>query len=58
MAANEHKNLKDDNAEILVIATDIESEIAELSDLDEQLLFLNELGLRFGMDIKELMNVE
>ena len=35
-----------ENAELLIIATAIEAEIAELEDFDEQLLFLNELGLK------------
>jgi GTP-binding protein YchF len=38
--------LNNDNAQILVIATAIEAEIAELEDVDEQLMFLNELGLK------------
>ena len=38
--------LNNDDAKILVIATAIEAEIAELDDFDEQLLFLNELGLK------------
>ena len=39
------ESLKNDNAEILQIATAIESEIAELEDIDEQKIFLEELGL-------------
>jgi len=39
------ESLKNDNAEILLIATAIESEIAELEDIDEQKIFLEELGL-------------
>ena len=38
-------NIKDENAEMLVIATAIESEIAEL-EIDEQSMFLDELGLK------------
>ena len=37
--------IKTEDAEILLIATSIEAEIAELDDLEEQELFLNELGL-------------
>ena len=36
---------KNENAEVLIIATDIEAEIADLDTLDEQLLFLDEMGL-------------
>ena len=39
------ESLKDENAEILLIATSIEEEIAELEDLDDQQLFLKEIGL-------------
>ena len=38
--------VKDENAQLLIIATAIEAEIAELDALDEQLLFLEELGLK------------
>ncbi len=38
-------HLKNENVEIISIATEIESEIAELDDINEQLLFLNEIGL-------------
>ncbi|MBT7896349.1 MAG: redox-regulated ATPase YchF [Flavobacteriales bacterium] len=38
--------IKDENAQLLIIATAIEAEIAELDTLDEQLLFLEELGLK------------
>ena len=34
-----------ENAEVLVIATAIEAEIAELEDVDEQKMFLDDLGL-------------
>ena len=37
--------VKDENAEILVVAAKIESEIAELETYDERQLFLQELGL-------------
>ena len=37
--------VKDEDAEILLIATVIESEIAELEDIEEQMIFLEELGL-------------
>jgi len=37
--------VKNENAEVLTIATAIESEIASLEDLEEQNMFLNELGL-------------
>ena len=39
------KAVKDEDAEILLIATAIEAEIAELEDYDEQKLFLEEMGL-------------
>ena len=35
----------EENAEVLIIATAIEAEISELESLDEQLLFLEEIGL-------------
>ena len=38
-------HIKNDNAEILLIATAIESEIAELDDVEEQEMFLNDIGL-------------
>ena len=38
-------SIKNENAEVLIIATAIESEIAELDDLDEQKMFLNDIGL-------------
>ncbi len=38
--------VKTENAEILIICAKIESEIAELDDRDDQLLFLEELGLK------------
>tara|TARA_Y100001978_G_C23666369_1_gene421431 strand:- start:429 stop:1526 length:1098 start_codon:yes stop_codon:yes gene_type:complete len=42
----EIKNIaKIENAEVLVIATAIEAEIAELDDIDEQKMFLDDLGL-------------
>ena len=37
--------VKDEDAEILLIATAIESEIAELEDFEEQQMFLEEMGL-------------
>ena len=37
--------VKDEGAEVLLIATAIEAEIAELEDFDEQNIFLEELGL-------------
>ncbi len=37
--------VKNEDAEVLLIATAIEAEIAELEDVEEQLLFLEELGL-------------
>ena len=37
--------VKDEDAEVLLIATVIESEIAELEDIEEQMIFLEELGL-------------
>lgn len=37
--------VKSENAEILLIATAIESEIAELENLEEQQMFLKEMGL-------------
>ena len=37
--------VKDEYAEVLLIATAIEAEIAELEDVEEQLMFLEELGL-------------
>ncbi len=39
------ESVKDEDSEVLVIATAIESEIIEFDDLDEQLLFLQEMGL-------------
>jgi GTP-binding protein YchF len=36
---------KNEGAEVLVIATAIEAEIADLESIDEQLLFLEEMGL-------------
>lgn len=38
--------VRDENAELLVIAAKIESEIAELEDYDERQLFLEEIGLK------------
>ena len=37
--------VKDENAEILVIAAKTESEIAEIEDFEDRKMFLNELGL-------------
>ena len=47
---NDYVNLiqdvtKSENAEVLIIATAIEAEIADLETIDEQLLFLEEMGL-------------
>ena len=39
------EELKDEDAEILLIATAIESEIAELDNFEEQQIFLEEMGL-------------
>ena len=38
--------VKDEDAEILLIATAIESEISELDDFEEQQMFLEEMGLK------------
>mgnify|MGYP006079624635 FL=1 len=38
--------IKDENAQLLIIATAIEADIAELDSIDEQLLFLEEMGLK------------
>ncbi len=38
--------IRDENAELLVIAAKIESEIAELEDYDERQMFLEEIGLK------------
>ncbi|MBU0696274.1 MAG: redox-regulated ATPase YchF [Bacteroidetes bacterium] len=38
--------VKDENAEVLIISAKIESEIAELEDLEERALFLEDLGLK------------
>ena len=38
--------LENDDSEVIMIATSIESEIAELDDYDEQKIFLDELGLK------------
>ncbi|MBO7278242.1 MAG: redox-regulated ATPase YchF [Bacteroidales bacterium] len=38
--------IREENAELLVIAAKIESEIAELEDYEERQLFLNEIGLQ------------
>lgn len=40
------ENVKSENADILVVAAKIESEIAELETYEERELFLNELGLK------------
>jgi len=40
-----HEAVKDEDAEILVVAAKIESEIAELETYDERQMFLNEIGL-------------
>jgi len=39
------ESIKDENSEVLVIGTKIESDIAELETYDERALFLEELGL-------------
>ena len=39
------KSVKDEDAEVLLIATAIEAEIAELEEVGEQIMFLEELGL-------------
>jgi hypothetical protein len=39
------EEVKDEHAEVLLIASVIEAEIAELEDIDEQMLFLEELSL-------------
>ena len=39
------ESIKEENAELLLIATAIESEIAELEDFEEQKIFLEEMGL-------------
>tara|TARA_B100001758_G_C18356706_1_gene583150 strand:- start:171 stop:1268 length:1098 start_codon:yes stop_codon:yes gene_type:complete len=39
-------SIKHENAEVLMIATAIESEIAELDDMEEQKMFLNDIGLQ------------
>ncbi len=49
-SGNKHINavteaVKNENAEVILIATSIEAEIAELEDLEEQEMFLEELGL-------------
>lgn len=38
--------VKDENAEIMVIAAKIESDIAELEDYDERQMFIEEMGLK------------
>jgi len=38
--------VKDENAEIMVIAAKIESDIAEIEDFDERQMFIEELGLK------------
>ena len=38
--------IKDEDAQLLIIATAIEAEIAELDSIEEQLLFLQEMGLQ------------
>ncbi len=40
------ENVKHENAEILIICAKIESEIAELDDREDQIMFLGELGLK------------
>tara|TARA_B100001250_G_scaffold202980_1_gene174047 strand:- start:6292 stop:7389 length:1098 start_codon:yes stop_codon:yes gene_type:complete len=39
------ESVEDDGAEVMMIATAIEAEISELEDIDEQVLFLEDLGL-------------
>jgi len=56
--------VKDENAEILIVAAKIESEIAELETYDERQLFLQELGLeesgvnRLVKSAYKLLNLE
>ncbi len=38
--------VKDEDAEVLIISAKIESEIAELEDYDERIMFLDDLGLK------------
>jgi GTP-binding protein YchF len=38
--------VKNEDSEVLIIASEIESEIADLDDVEEQLMFLEELGLK------------
>ena len=40
------KEVEKENAEVLIIATAIEAEISELEDINEQMLFLDELELK------------
>ena len=40
------ESVKDEQAEVILIATAIEAEIAELDDIEEREMFLNELGLK------------
>ncbi len=39
------ESIADENSEMLIIAAQIEAEIAELDDIDERKMFLNELGI-------------
>ncbi|MCH5327948.1 MAG: redox-regulated ATPase YchF [Coprobacter sp.] len=56
--------VKDENAEILVVAAKIESEIAELDTYEERQMFLNEIGLeesgvaRLIQSAYKLLNLE
>ena len=40
------ESVKEEQAEVILIATAIEAEIAELDDIEEREMFLNELGLK------------
>jgi|TARA_B100000767_G_scaffold78994_1_gene75666 hypothetical protein len=40
------ESVKNEDAEVLIIASAIEAEIAELDDIEEQTMFLDELGLK------------
>ncbi|MEE2931750.1 MAG: redox-regulated ATPase YchF [Bacteroidota bacterium] len=40
-----YESIKNEDAEVLIIASAIEAEISELDNLEEQLLFLSEMGL-------------
>lgn len=42
------ESIKGENAEMLIVAAKIESEIAELESFEERQMFLNEIGLEFS----------